>query len=194
MIKILVTQELSDVQLVQSALKDPEAFAVFVERFQAPLRRYLLRLGCRESEDVDDVLQDVFLKVYINLNEYDTRLALSSWVYRIAHNEAVSSFRKKNVRPRLVESDEELRIFEAIIDDSDAVGLLDEKRRAPAIRAAMQILDGQSRDVMVLKYFEEKSYDEISDILKIPPGTVGTLVYRAKKMMKDVLISKNIHL
>ena len=58
-----------------------------------------MRLGIRNAEDREDTLQDIFIKIYKNLNGFDTNLSFSSWVYRIAHNEAISAYRKKNVRP-----------------------------------------------------------------------------------------------
>lgn len=188
------TNKIRDAELVRRTLKNADDFIEIVRCYQSPIRRYVIRLGCRDSNDADDLLQDIFLKVYINLNDYDSDLPFSSWLYRIAHNETISFFRKKNVRPVPVATEEDARLFENISDGTDFTESLDEKINANIIRGALAELEEQYRDVLVLKFLEEKSYTEISDILKIPMGTVGTLIHRGKKQLSDMLASKNIHL
>ena len=188
------TNKIRDVELVQRTLKNADDFIEIVCCYQSPIRRYIIRLGCRDSNDADDLLQDIFLKVYINLNDYDSELPFSSWLYRIAHNETVSFFRKKSVRPISVATEEETHLFENIADETNFIESLDVKINGDILRKALTELEEQYRDVLVLRFFEEKSYNEISDILKIPMGTVGTLINRGKKQFKDILIQKNINL
>ncbi len=184
----------TDQELVSDAKKNKDDFAEIIRRYQSPLRRYVVRLGCRDSHEVDDVLQDIFIKVYVNLNEYDYDLKFSSWVYRITHNETISFFRKNNVRPMPVATEEELRLFENIADETDFTQSLDAKINSGILRSALMELEEQYRDVLVLRFFEEKNYSEISDILKIPVGTVGTLLNRGKKRLNDIFATKNINL
>lgn len=87
------SQHYSDNELVGLSLREPRYFAVLVDRFEAPLARYIGRLGRFSTEDVEDILQNIFLKLYENLNGFDTDLKFSSWAYRIAHNEAISYYR-----------------------------------------------------------------------------------------------------
>ena len=188
------TNKIRDAALVDRALKNSDDFIEIVQLYQSPIRRYITRLGCRDTNDADDLLQEIFLKVYVNLNEYDTSLAFSSWLYRIAHNETISFFRKKNVRPGPVANEEDTQLFENISDDIDFTTSLNEKMNADLVRKALAELEEQYRDVLVLKFLEERSYTEISDILKIPLGTVGTLIHRGKNKLKDALVSKNINL
>ncbi len=188
------TNKIRDAELVSRTLKNTDDFIEIVRCYQAPIRRYVIRLGCRDSNDADDLLQDIFLKVYINLNEYDAVLAFSSWLYRIAHNETISFFRKKNVRPMPVTTEEELQLFENISDGIDFTKSLNSKINASLLHSALAELEEQYSDVLILKFLEEKSYAEISDILKIPMGTVATLINRGKKKLKDALVSKNITL
>ena len=154
----------------------------------------LKKSAIRNSNDADDLLQDIFLKVYINLNDYDADLPFSSWLYRIAHNETVSFFRKKNVRPVSIASEEANRLFENISDGIDFTESVNAKINADLLRKALLELEKQYRDVLILKFLEEKSYNEIADILTIPIGTVGTLISRGKKQLKDILMQKNINL
>ena len=184
----------TDQALVRDTLRNPDAFGGLVERYEKMLRRYVTRLGCRNPEDAEDVLQNIFLKIYVNLNEYDERLKFSSWAYRLAHNETVSFFRKKKIRPSSVETEEELVLFDTISDTVDILESLNEKMDAECVRAALEGMDEQYRDVLILKYLEEKSYDEISDILKIPAGTVATRISRGKKKLRERMISKKMDL
>ncbi len=179
--------EVSDQELVAAALADSSAYAAIVYRYQAPLTRYLYRLGCRSKSDADDILQEVFLKAYRNLNEYDASLKFSSWVYRITHNEAMTFFRKAARVPRVAVSDDEISVFESMPDGHDLAAELDTALSAAALRAAIAKLDAKYRDVLVLRFLEDHSYEEISDILRKPPGTVATLISRAKEKLKKLL-------
>ena len=186
--------KIRDAELVSRTLKNPNDFVEIIRLYEKSIRRYINRLGCRDSSDADDLLQEIFLKVYINLNEYDSELKFSSWLYRIAHNESISFFRKKRVRPMTVATEAETYIFENIPDETDLIESLDIKINGDILHKALTELDDQYRDVLVLRFFEEKSYAEISDILKIPEGTVGTLLNRGKKRLNEILRAKNIHL
>ncbi len=184
----------SDQELVTQALRDPQVFSVIVERYQAPLRRYIIRLGCRNDEDVNDLLQDIFLKIYMNMNMYDERLKFSSWIYRCAHNETVSFFRKKSVRPLHVWTKEELSIFDNIIYEGDIIKEVDREINMKHLNDALATMDSKYQDVLMLKFFEDKSYDEISDILKIPAGTVAVRMNRGKGILKKAMILKGMHI
>ena len=153
-------QQYTDQDLVTQTLANKQAFAKIVRRYEAPLLRYITRLGCRNTSTAQDLLQEIFIKTYVHLNDYDHSLQFSSWIYRIAHNEIISSFRKEKNG---------------------------QKHSATEIQTAVERLDPKSREIIVLKFFEEKRYEEISDILQIPEGTVATMINRAKKKIKSYL-------
>ena len=184
----------SDQELIIDAKKNKDDFVHIIRRYESPIRRYIMRLGCRDYHDINDLLQNIFIKVYANINEYDPDLKFSSWLYRIAHNETISFYRKKNICPMPVATEEEVYLFENIIDETDFTEFIDTKINADILHAALGELEEQYRDVLVLRFFEEKSYAEISDILKIPEGTVATLLNRGKKRMNEILKVKNIKL
>ncbi len=184
------TNKERDADLVARALNDKDAFAEIISSYELPLRRYLVRLGCRDTHDVEDLLQDIFLKVYVNLNEFEHDLQFSSWIYRIAHNETISFFRKKNIRPTTVTTEEDLQLFTNVADEEDFIQLLNDRMNLEIFRTALAQLEGQYRDVLVLRFLENKNYAEISDILKIPIGTVGTAINRGKKLLRDRVVSK----
>ena len=180
-------QHRTDQELVTETLADKQAFAAIVRRYEAPLLRYIARQGCRDTAAAQDLLQEIFIKTYVHLNDYDHSLQFSSWLYRIAHNEIVSFFRKERSRPSVLERDDDFYLFEKVIDDLGIAHQGSPKHTATEIQSAVERLDKRSRDIIVLKFFEEKSYEEISDILQIPQGTVATLINRAKKKIKSSL-------
>ncbi len=177
----------SDRDLVIAALRNSRAFRAIVERYEEPLRRYIRRLGCNDPQDIEDVLQELFLKCYINLNDYDSSLKFSSWIYRIAHNETMSFFRRKSVRPSAVASEEELTVFENLHDGTDLFEARAQEWDARQLRDVLGKIVDKYRIPLILKYFEDKSYTEISDILQIPEGTVATNINRGKSQLKQLL-------
>jgi RNA polymerase sigma-70 factor (ECF subfamily) len=177
----------SDNEVVQDTLLQPESFGVLIDRYSPKLLRYIRRITNVSTEDAEDLLQDVFIKAYQNLKGFDDSLKFSSWIYRIAHNVVVSSFRKKSIRPQTEFSalpEGKLQTFASELRADSEVMAND---LAAAISIGMQQLDIKYREVLLLYYFEEYSYDEIADIIKKPPGTVATRISRAKKKLSTLL-------
>lgn len=188
-------QEKTDQELVTATLADKQAFSEIVSRYELPMRRYVKRLGCVDKNDADDVLQEIFIKVFINLNGYDSGLKFSSWLYRIAHNETISFFRKKKIRPAALNlsTEDAENFFERLVDEQDFLDLAERRHDAVMAQKVLAALDQKYREVIVLRFLEGKSYTEISDILKIPEGTVGTLINRGKKALKVALSAKGLN-
>ncbi len=177
----------TDQELVARAIENKRAFAAIVHRYEAPLLRYIVRLGCKDYSAAEDLLQEVFIKTFVHLNDYDSSLQFSSWIYRIAHNEIVSYFRKERSRPSVLIKGESDGFFENIAADAGLTEFAGQRHTVKEIQEAVNRIETRYREVIVLKFFEEKSYEEISDILQIPQGTVATLVNRAKKKLKYLL-------
>lgn len=174
----------TDSEIVAAALTDPQAIGAIIARYEDKLRRYIYRLGVRDHDEQADVLQDIFIKVYRNLNSYDTDLSFSSWIYRIAHNEAISWYRRRAVRPEgslIAEGDDVLALLPTAAEAPEVA--FDRTIEAKAVAEALKRLDEKYREVLILRFFEHKEYDEISDILEIPIGSVGTLIHRGKKQL-----------
>ena len=179
---------MDDIEMVQLALREQAFFAHIITRYEAKLDRYIRRLGVHDPEDRADVLQDIFIKVYRNLNSFDQSLRFSSWIYRIAHNEAISWYRKRTARPEghLVLDSEDVFNFLSTKEESSEVKF-DQAVNAERLAEALAEIDEKYRSVITLRYFEHKDYNEISDILQIPVGSVGTLLHRGKHALRDVL-------
>jgi RNA polymerase sigma-70 factor (ECF subfamily) len=182
-----------DEELVNLVLDDAEYYAVLMARYQPPLERYIRRLGVHREEDRQDVLQEVFIKTYRNLNGFDQSLKFSSWLYRIARNEAISWYRKHSVRPEghLVDDSDTVLQFVAAAELT-ADGAAAARLNAEILSQALDALPKKYQDILVLRYFEHKEYEEISDIMQIPVGTVGTLLHRGKARLKSHLAKQDI--
>ncbi len=186
---------LKDEEIVLRALVEPSSFGFIIERYEAKLHRYISRLGVKNADDIVDVLQEIFIKAYVNLNSFDTSLSFSSWIYRIAHNEAISWYRKQKVRPEghlIVESDEVLNLLSNKQEGPES--LFDSQINAVELNKALLKIEPKYREVLLLRYFEEKEYSEISDILQIPVGSVGTLIARGKKQLQAALNRDNLRI
>lgn len=175
-------KEKTDIELVGLSLSDPNYFLFLTKRYEEKLLRYIMRISKFSRPDAEDVLQEVFIKTYYNLNGFDKELQFSSWIYRIAHNEAVSAIRKKAVRPSIAFEVEDLIKFG---DSFDMTKEMDNALDRKMIDVALSKLDEKYRDVLVLRFLDEKDYVEIADILKKPVSTVGNLILRGKKLFKE---------
>jgi RNA polymerase sigma-70 factor (ECF subfamily) len=182
------SQEAKDRKLVEASLENSENFKHVISEYQNKFTQYIRRRTIASKEDTEDLLQDIFIKIYLNLNGFDTSLKFSSWAYRIAHNEIISWYRKKKVRPQInFEDYEEENLINYFKEDTDIEKEFDRKIIKEHIREAIEKLDDKYKEIIVLRFLEEKEYEEISDILQIPIGTVSTLIYRGKKELQRFL-------
>jgi len=175
----------TDAELVALALENQEFLSLLIKRYERKLIAYILRLTSVGFEEAEDILQDVFIKIYKNLNAFDPELKFSSWAYRIAHNEAISHFRKRKSRPEKVSIETQSEVLTKLTDDLDLAKDMDNQYLRRAIDKVLGALDENYREVLVLKFFEEKDYREMSDILEKPMGTIASLVNRAKQKFKE---------
>ena len=184
-------RELSDAEAVEKALLQVDYFACLYNKYEVQLIRYIRRIALVSSEEAEDILQDAFIKIWSNLNEFDQHLKFSSWIYRIVHNETLSVWRKKKSygKDRQVQLDDHL--FEIGAEDSDADGTMREQKHLLA-HDVLEQLPIKYKTVLVLKFLEGMHYDEISDVLKIPEGTVATRINRAKKAFEKIAADQQL--
>lgn len=173
-----IMEKKTDEELVALSLKDQKYFLYLITRYESKLIRYIRRISSATKEDAEDILQEVFIKVYQNLNDFDLSLKFSSWIYRICHNQVISNYRK--IKPVVLNE-----FPENIPSDSDLIREMDLKDMKKDVRRVLAELDIKYREVLILKFLEDKTYQEMSDILKKPMGTIATLINRAKKEFKE---------
>lgn len=172
-------KKLKDEQIVEAVrTKNKEFYLEIVLRYEKKLLRYAYYL-VQDKAKAADVVQESFIKAFINLNSFDVKMKFSSWIYRIVHNQAINTIAKyKKERPLLDNID---------FDSGKDLELdLTKKEIQERVNKCINKMSIIYSEPLSLYYIEEKSYEEISDILRLPVGTVGTRINRAKFMMKKI--------
>lgn len=176
---MLELSKLTDEQVVEIVRnKDKETYAEIIRRYQKKLLRYAGYITGDEHVGAD-VVQESFIKAYVNLKGFNVKRKFSSWIYRIVHNEAINSIKKNKKQISLTQE----------IELDSGVNLEDEIIKKELLRDTQYCLSRMPiiyREPLSLFYLEEKSYEEISDILRIPINTVGTRINRAKGIIKKI--------
>ncbi len=174
--------EKSDEELAKLSLEYPDCFALLISRYESKLRRYLRRLSSWKEDDLDDVLQEVFISAYRHLASFDDKLSFSAWIYRIAHNRLISAWRKRQARPQIEELDE--LAWERIAADTEIAEEVDKGLTRDRVAKIMEMMKPEQAEIIALKFLEGRSYEEIGDIMRKPLGSVASLMHHAKKSFK----------
>ena len=186
-------QKISDEQLVGIIRsKNKELFSELVRRYQNKIFFYINRL-INNREEAEDLTQEVFIKVYQNLQGFDIKRKFSSWIYRIAHNESVNYIKKKS-RFKFLSIEQNEFLKNTMASTEDIMEKIITKESQLAVKKILSKLSFSHKEVLILRYFEEKSYGEISDILRKPVNTVGTMINRAKAEMEKIASKTNYKL
>lgn len=177
--------QLSDKELVaniQASRNEHKSFELLIERHQEKLYSSIRRMT-KDHEDTDDVLQNVFLKVWKYLKDFDGRSSFYTWIYRIAYNETIDQLNrnKKHFHQNL--SDEHVQRGQALND----IAVLEAKEIESKLNAALDTLPTKQRYVFNMKYFENKKYTEISQITGTSIGSLKASYFHAVKKIEAFL-------
>jgi len=176
--------ELNDQVFVRECLDgNREAFGVLIGRHQQAVFNVALRLT-RSFQEAQDITQSVFIKAYEKLSEYDARYKFFSWIYRMAMNEALN-FIKRSRRFEGLDVTQDYPALEQT-PESD----LEESEMSRKIQNALMRLKVDYRAIIILKHFQELSYQEIGYILGLPEKTVKSRLFSARQMLKQVLLKQ----
>lgn len=182
-----ICDQFNDQQIIEQSLKELDYFSCLYERYENRLLQYIKRITNVSDQEAEDILQDAFIHIWKNLNAFNPALKTSSWIYRIVHNAAISSIRKQQSFGKNKLQEWTDAILNVLADhSSDNFGETPEDKEKLTLET-LQLLPQLYREVLVLKYLENMSYEEISDVLKIPEGTVATRINRAKKAFAAVI-------
>ena len=168
---------------------DNEAFGLLVERYEEKLMRYA-RKFLRDPDDAKDIVQEVFIKAYENIQSFESARRFSPWVYRIAHNEFVNAIKKRSRGPVFgIDFDV---VFPHLSggERSDDTAL--ERDLRQTLEACLDELDPKYREPLVLYYLEGVSYKDMAEVLQIPMSTVGVRLSRGKAMLQKIAKEKNL--
>ena len=176
-------QKYTDEKVVEfTRTKNKEAYAEIIKRYQDKLMRYAKYL-LNDNEKAADVVQESFIKAYVNLNSFNSKKKFSSWIYRIVHNQAINLIDKRKREIPLLDN----------IDFDSGINIEEEYKKKEIAKIVKECLNRMPvlyKEPLSLYFLEDKSYNEISDILRIPIGTVGTRINRAKVLMKKICLKK----
>jgi len=188
----LSLRSIADRELVADATGGSEAgFEEIVRRYQKPISSYVYRiLGNHEASL--DVTQEVFIKVYNSLHRYSPEFKFSTWVYRIAHNAAIDHLRRNWLNLQSIETENADGTYQIQIE---ATSRSPEKERElsewrTVISNVVQLLPEAYRQLILLRHSNDLSYDEIAEITGLPLGTVKNRLFRAREMMRNILIEQ----
>lgn len=174
--------KLTDEEIARMVQKGKsELFGLLIKRYEAKIMRYAKRFLFSHT-DVEDLVQEIFIKAYINIQSFDTSRRFSPWIYRIAHNEFINSIKKKAKEPLpLFDLD---AIFPRLVSKEKVENEINRKELNKMLDKCLDKLSSKYREPLILRYFEDLNYQEISDILHIPVSTVGIRLKRGKEKMK----------
>jgi RNA polymerase sigma-70 factor (ECF subfamily) len=185
-------QLLSDVELIAGAIKGRESgFEELVRRYQRPIVAYVYRM-LSDYEASLDVTQEVFIKVYNSLDKYSSEYKFSTWLYRIAHNAAIDWMRRNSANLQSLETETADGTYQIQLE-SPALSPEQERERSEwrsEIDAVVKCLPTVYRELIVLRHSKDLSYDEIAEVTNLPLGTVKNRLFRAREMMRDMLIER----
>lgn len=180
-------KNLDDEELVELVrTQDQELYSEVVRRYQDKLVRYATSL-IQDEDKAADVVQEAFIKAFVNLKGFNLKKKFSSWIYRIVHNEAIN-YLKKHKREISLENNQ--WIERTVDSGQDIEKDFNRKEAEKMLYQSLNELPLKYRSPLTLFYLEEKSYEEISDVLRIPVGTVGTRISRGKKLMRTICKKK----
>ncbi|MFA6519029.1 MAG: RNA polymerase sigma factor [Candidatus Shapirobacteria bacterium] len=178
-------QNLEDEKLVALSLDDSQYFYCLMKRYEGKLSNYVRRFTYLTDEDIADVVQESFISAYQHLNDCDCDLKFSSWLYRIVHNKTIN-FMKKNKQSVKIDMENDDEFVDWLIADTNIEKETIKLHLNDYIQTVMEKIRPEYKEVLVLKFFEDKDYSEISDILQKPMGTVATLLSRAKIQFRKI--------
>ncbi|MFN4916463.1 MAG: RNA polymerase sigma factor [Ignavibacteria bacterium] len=184
-----------DLIIIRSVLSgDSSQFALLWQKYNKQIFASVLKI-VRSIDDADDIVQDTFLKAFNALHSYNQTFPFPAWLYKIASNTCIDYFRRKRIRPISIENinREGGDIYDIISDKSTPidVNIINNETKEQLLKAVEQ-LPLRYKQCIQLRHFEELSYEEISIKMDLPLGTVKITLFRARKMLLNMLSNKDL--
>jgi RNA polymerase sigma-70 factor (ECF subfamily) len=182
-----------DYLLVLRALneKDQRAYTELMGRYKDSVYFMLLKM-VNNSDDAEDLTIETFSKAFKRLDQYTPQFAFSTWLFKIASNHSIDFIRKKRIRAISIDQgysneDGESYVIPVKEESLDPEESMQKDERVQRMRDVVEKLKPRYKRLVELRYFEEKSYEEISEILELPLGTVKAQLFRARDFMFDLM-------
>ncbi len=179
----------TDRDLVNTILGgDNRAFTILVKRHERLVWHIVMKLT-DDQDTIKDISQEVFIRIYQKLKDFGFRSKLSTWIATVAYRTAVNELKKRN--RKIAQDIHQINEWkEQFIDIAHPEYIATQKELKQMIRQAIDRLPDQYKMVLTLYHMEEFNYQEISDITEMPPGTVKNYLFRARKLLKEMLKKK----
>lgn len=181
-----------DYELVQRAMKrDERAFAELMDRYRESIYFMLLKM-VNNKDDAEDLTIEAFGKAFKRLGQYTPQFAFSTWLFKIASNNAIDFIRKKRIKALSLDGgfrNEDGETMEISVSDDtpDPIETLERQERVNRMREVVTRLKPRYRQLIELRYFEELSYEEIAEELDLPLGTVKAQLFRARDFLYQIM-------
>ncbi|MFI3321070.1 MAG: RNA polymerase sigma factor [Rikenellaceae bacterium] len=173
-------------QLISLSLSgDKEAFDTIIKRYDSSVRGYVVSL-CHSEFDCNDILQETYIKAFLNLNKYNASYPMDIWLKTIAHNLFIDLKRKELREAGTIISSEDTATI-SVEESGSPEELIITYQRVKAAEQEISMLPSHYRKIIELRYFEQMSYNEIAEALSQPIGTVKTQLFRAKKLLSSII-------
>jgi RNA polymerase sigma-70 factor (ECF subfamily) len=178
-------QDAADSRLTGLALAGAQdAYRELLRRYERPVFNLVLQIVGGRA-DAEDLTQEVFVKAFRALRQFDPARRFSSWLFKIAHNHALDHLRKSRAPAVSIDTDEHAETL--VADGPSPADLTERARLADALRGAIGRLRVEYREAVVLRYQEDLSHEDIADVMGVPVGTVKTYLHRARKDLALVM-------
>lgn len=181
-----------DYVLVQAAINgDQSAYGKLMEYYRDSIYFTMLKM-VKNTEDADDLTIEAFGKAFNRLEKYSPSYAFSTWLFKIASNNCIDFIRKKRIQVTSLDtgmttSDGETVYFDAKSEGRDPEETIMQKQKVQQMRSFVEKLKPRYRILIEKRYFEELSYDEISQELNLPLGTVKAQLFRARDFLANMM-------
>ena len=177
----------------QAKAGDSKAYDKLLKKYKNSVYNLVIRM-VRNSHEAEDLTQEAFIKAFNSLSSFNEEFAFSTWLYKIATNNCIDFFRKRKLQTYSLDKPIQYKDSEIQheIPDPDLTPekSIEASERSIIIRDAINNLPEKYRKAIELRHSEEKSYEEISDILRLPLGTVKARIFRAREMLNKALKNK----
>lgn len=190
----LTTKAVYDYKLIQLALKngDQKAYAELLSRYRESVYFMMLRM-CNNKDDAEDLTIEAFGRAFKRLEQYTPNFAFSTWLFKIASNNAIDFLRNKKKNNSLsldskMENDEGQEFSKNIKSPTlDPEENIIKKQKIDALREVVEKLKPRYKELVKMRYYEELSYEEIAVKLDLPVGTVKAQLFRARDFLYNIL-------
>ena len=198
--KIFSDKALEDFRLIDLATieNDEQAYAELMKRYKKPVYHMILKM-VRNVDDAEDLTIEAFAKAFRHLTRFKKDYTFSTWLFRIATNNAIDFIRKKRLETMSLDTSFKDDSGEAVtidVEDSELNPMEEtiKTQKIELIRVFVDKLPPKYQRLVKLRYFDELSYEEIAKELEAPLGTVKAQLHRARELMYDLVKGKEEHI